>query len=132
MGESLIGNDSTPPTTSERIIGDLNENGVYNDSARVMLGVTDDLSGFSTTFYRLDGGNWTGYENAIIIDSVGNHSLDYYSVDKAGNVENVQHLNIVVDSTSVDEKPQCTLIIAISFVGLAVIAAIVFNVWRRK
>ena len=40
-----------------------------------------------TTRYRVDGGQWTVYAVPVRVTSDGTHTVEYYSVDKAGNTE---------------------------------------------
>jgi len=54
----------------------------------------DDLSGVASTFYKLDDGDWQSGpaqpETLVTVSGYGTHTLSYYSVDYAGNTENVQ------------------------------------------
>lgn len=45
-----------------------------------------DASGCKTTYYRVNGGSWqTG--NTVVLTEEGEHTLEYYSTDNAGNSE---------------------------------------------
>ncbi|MEW6063038.1 MAG: tandem-95 repeat protein [Nanoarchaeota archaeon] len=62
----------------------------------VNLTATDSGSGVSYTTYNLDGSGWvTG--TSISITTTGNHTIQYYSVDNAGNVENVKTAYALLD-----------------------------------
>ena len=55
----------------------------------VSLPAADDLSGTAATYYRLDGGRRrTG--SLVGIDTPGLHVVEFWSVDRAGNVEPTQ------------------------------------------
>ncbi|MFC1691151.1 OmpL47-type beta-barrel domain-containing protein [Nanoarchaeota archaeon] len=64
-------------------------------------------SGVAYTSFKLDGGSWVN-GSAIVIDSDGNHSIDYYSVDNVGNVEatNTVYAGLdTADPSSSDDAP---------------------------
>ena len=89
--------DSTPPTTGIHIDGVAGDNGWYRSFVTVTLPVTDVLSGAADTFYRLDGGSWR-IGNAFYLREEGKHTLDYYSVDHAGNQEPIHPTVLRVDT----------------------------------
>ncbi|MDR3773165.1 MAG: protease pro-enzyme activation domain-containing protein, partial [Terracidiphilus sp.] len=80
--------DLTAPSTTSTLSGNL-VGGAYYSNVQVALHATDTGgSGVKTTYYSLDGGGntvYTGY--AFTVSSVGGHSVVYWSVDSAGNVE---------------------------------------------
>lgn len=106
--------DRTPPTTSASVAGRLvtgNQCGTfdafvpscYTSPATVTLSATDNVTGVSSTVYKLDGGGFLPYRGPIAINTVGSHTLTYYSTDAAGNVESQQQLSVsipVIDTTA--------------------------------
>ncbi len=68
------------------------------DGSTVTLNVTDDGSGVAVTMYRVDGGDWIVYEGPFKVKGSGNHTIEYYSRDVAGNNETVN--SVVVQGTS--------------------------------
>ena len=80
-----LGNDSTPPVTTCTLAGDI-EGDVYVSDVTVTLTATDD-SGVDYTKYKLDNGIWTTYIAPFVVSTNGNHTVRFYSVDKAGNTE---------------------------------------------
>jgi PKD repeat protein len=75
--------DKTPPSTIDDA-----PSGWQTAPFDVNLTCTDATSGCFTTYYRVDGGTWqTG--NTVSISTDGNHQIDYYSVDVAGNSEQI-------------------------------------------
>jgi hypothetical protein len=57
-------------------------------SDTIHLTPTDALSGVASTSWRVDNGSWnTGTQIALASLSTGPHSIDFYSVDVAGNAE---------------------------------------------
>jgi parallel beta-helix repeat protein len=64
----------------------------------VNLSCTDNLSGCNYTYYRIDNSSWQE-GNQIFIDTEGNHTIEYYSVDRAGNAESIKHSFAALDVT---------------------------------
>lgn len=97
--------DTIAPTTTSDVIG------IYNASASVHLTATDNAggSGVATTYYKLDGGAQTAGSTAST-SVLGAHSLEYWSVDNAGNAE----------------SPHKTA----SFTVSAGIGTVVFSIWN--
>ncbi len=63
-------------------------NGWYDGSSPTFtLSATDATSGVASTSYRIDGGSAHAYSGAVTIPD-GVHTISYWSVDVAGNVEN--------------------------------------------
>jgi hypothetical protein len=85
--------DRTPPTTLAAL-----PSGWQTVTATVVLTASDNLAGVAATYYRLDGGAvLTG--TRITIGGDGTHTLVYWSVDYAGNVEASHTAQVLVDTT---------------------------------
>jgi hypothetical protein len=69
------------------------------------LNATDDDSGVNITFYQLDGGVWQTYLEPFTITLDGQHTIQYYSVDNAGNTEPQKNVTCAMDQA----KPQLLL-----------------------
>ncbi|GAB4506088.1 MAG: hypothetical protein Kow00123_02260 [Anaerolineales bacterium] len=78
--------DTVPPTSSIQISGAVGDNGWYRSSVGVTISVTDTTSGPAEgeVYYRLDGGPWVK-GNTVGISTDGDHVLEHYGVDVAGN-----------------------------------------------
>ncbi|WP_179864645.1 glycine rich domain-containing protein [Bacillus toyonensis] len=87
--------DTTSPVTTDNAPTDW-----VNKDVTVDLTATDnDGSGVASTYYQLDNGS-TQSGNTVQISDEGVHTLTYWSVDNAGNVE-TQHITTVkIDTTS--------------------------------
>ncbi|MEK3883744.1 sugar-binding protein [Paenibacillus sp. PL2-23] len=72
--------------------------GWVSDEVEVQLTASDDLSGVASTYYRLNGGEETAGTSLTIVEE-GVHTLQYWSVDEAGNAETAQTVEIKVDRT---------------------------------
>ena len=73
-------------------------------SGKLTLTATDDRSGISKTYYKLDGAAEAEYSTPIDIPA-GNHSVEYRSVDIAGNSETAKLFSSAVGVTSVSVVP---------------------------
>jgi large repetitive protein len=84
--------DKTKPETSS----DLSDNWATAD-VQVKLTAADQLSGVSKTYYSLDGTEFAE-GTAFTVSGDGVHTVKFYSVDQAGNVENVQTKTVKIDT----------------------------------
>ena len=89
------------PVTTAASVGTTGGNGWFRSNASVSLSATDAGSGVNATFYRVGtSGGWLGYSSAFIISSDGNHTVQFYSVDNAGNIESVKNISVRIDRTA--------------------------------
>ena len=76
------------------------EEGWYTTAPTFTLSAEDgDGSGVASTEYRIDGGSWTTYTEAVEVGE-GVHTIAYRSTDEAGNTEEVQQAEVKVDTVS--------------------------------
>lgn len=94
VGYALI--DETAPQTKAILSGKLN-GGVYYGPVEVKLKATDNLSGVSETRYRIDGGANSIYSTPFTVSTVGNHTVAFWSIDVAGNVEVRQSVTFTIN-----------------------------------
>ncbi|MGV2939777.1 Ig-like domain repeat protein [Mesobacillus sp. LC4] len=88
----LVKMDNQAPVTTSNF-----DDEWYQSEMKVVLTATDDLSGVKATYYSLDGENFTeGTE--ISLEADGIYEVFYYSVDKAGNIEQTQTDTVKIDS----------------------------------
>ena len=90
-------NDTTPPVTTIEFSGP-SHNGWYIDRVRVEFYATDDWSGVNATYYRIDDGVWNKYSGHFIMEDEGIYMIYFYSVDNAGNVEDVKSAELKIDN----------------------------------
>ncbi len=86
--------DGTTPSTTATA-----PSGWNNTSVEVTLSASDSLSGVAGTYYKLDGGAAQTYTSAITISADGVHTLEYWSVDSAGNEEAHHTVQVQIDQT---------------------------------
>lgn len=87
---TVVSSDTTAPTTSIVVSGDLDGSWSYIGSATINLSATDAGSGVDKVEYTLDGGAWTVYTAPVKVTALGTHTVSYRASDKAGNVSSEQ------------------------------------------
>ncbi|WP_187274335.1 OmpL47-type beta-barrel domain-containing protein [Paenibacillus sp. N3.4] len=86
--------DTTAPTTTDNA-----PTSWVNHDVTVSLNASDSESGVAATYYTVDGGmQRTGTDIAFIME--GEHTLTYWSVDNAGNIEAKRTATIKIDKTA--------------------------------
>ena len=86
--------DRTPPTTGADA-----PTGWNRTQVTVSLEAADGLSGVDATYYEVDGGA-RHQGTSLTIDTEGEHTLRYWSVDNAGNVEQAHDVTVRIDLTA--------------------------------
>ena len=81
--------DKIPPSTYLSLSGVHDNAGGYISNVTAMLASMDNPGGWGvkSTDYRIGDGNWSEYDGPFIITGSGADTLEYYSVDRAGNAE---------------------------------------------
>jgi hypothetical protein len=86
--------DLTPPVTTDDA-----PQGSVNKDTKVSFNATDADSGVASTFFKVDeGAQQTG--NSVALTTEGTHTLVYWSVDLAGNVEQPHTVAVNIDKTA--------------------------------
>ena len=103
-GNKVFNDDTTPPVTTISFDPPTpdGDNGWFVSDVTTILNATDDMSGVNATYYRLNEGEWETYTEPFVIQSDGHCLIEYYSVDNAGNEEDVKSFVIKIDQTSPD------------------------------
>jgi PKD repeat protein/glucose/arabinose dehydrogenase/type 1 glutamine amidotransferase len=85
--------DTTPPVTTADAAPQ------PDGSVLVTLTATDEEggSGVARTEYRLDGGSFADYTEPFSVTAPGEHTVEYRSVDAAGNEEAVRSVSFTID-----------------------------------
>jgi large repetitive protein len=86
--------DKTAPVTVSNITDNWNKVGVT-----VALTATDDLSGVTTTYYSINGSEYLE-GSSLTVSGEGINQVSFYSVDKAGNVEEAKTVLVKIDKTA--------------------------------
>ena len=93
----LISDDAIPPVTIISLNGTIGNNDWYVSIVTVTLVAVDNMSGVNITLYMLDNSEWEIYNSSFVISSDGVHTIEYYSVDNAGNKEDVKSASFKID-----------------------------------
>ncbi|MFA9431805.1 ThuA domain-containing protein [Egicoccus sp. AB-alg2] len=87
--------DATPPETLATVEGE-QDGDVYVDAASVILTAQDATSGVATTEVRVDDGDTVVYDDPVVLAEPGEYTVEYRSIDVAGNAEDWQSLTVTV------------------------------------
>jgi hypothetical protein len=96
------GADLVPPVTSCSLAGTM-EGDVYVTDVTATLTATDDNSGVDYTMFKVDGGVFAEYSDPIVVTGNGEHTVYYYSVDVAGNIEEEKSTTFTIQYPAVIE-----------------------------
>jgi len=89
--------ETAPVTTSDALA-------TYVDSATITLSAEDATSGVDKTYYRIGAGDVMEYGDALSF-GVGTHTLEFWSVDVAGNVEDANSVTFTVSPAVIPPTP---------------------------
>jgi outer membrane protein assembly factor BamB len=95
-----MGIDTTAPVTQASVSGSAGMNNWYRSAVQVSLNASDNVSGVYNSFYRIDGGAIQTYAGPFVLSTVGQHTVDYWSVDNVNNTEATHSLAIKIDTTA--------------------------------
>ena len=87
--------DVDPPVTTCMLEGEMNEE-IYISNVTVTLLATDNGSGVAYTKYKLDSDAWTTYTASFLVTGDGDHTVSFYSVDNAGNIETTKNTTFTI------------------------------------
>lgn len=87
--------DTKPPVTSANAPSSWN-----TSSVPMTLTASDDTSGVAATYYTIDGGAQQTYGSTFNVTGDGVHTVQFWSVDRAGNIETARTATIKIDTTA--------------------------------
>jgi hypothetical protein len=91
--------DYTAPVSIAKVSGTVSDDW-SNSNVTVALSSNDNLSGLKGTEYRIgDSGEWIPYNNPVDINQEGVYTLEFRSMDIAGNLEETKQQIIKIDKT---------------------------------
>ena len=88
--------DLIPPETEIILTGKKYKNGELKKGMEISFASTDEDSGILGMWYSLDGQNFIRYADAFTLDKKEMYKIYYFSVDKAGNNEEVKQKDIII------------------------------------
>ena len=71
----------------------------HNTTQTITITAGDAVSGLAHTYYRVNGGATTTYTTGAPVSANGTNTLEYWSVDVAGNVEATESALVKIDRT---------------------------------
>jgi large repetitive protein len=84
-------NDTTAPVTESNVVDKWNR-----EPVSVELTATDDLSGVAKTFYSVNGSDFIE-GTSFVVSEAGVSTVSFYSMDNAGNLEEVKSVDVKID-----------------------------------
>ena len=92
--------DTVAPLTTIQITGAVGDNGWYRSTVGVTISITDSTSGPAPdeVYHRLDSGPWIK-GNTVGISTDGDHVLEHYGIDRAGNRGQPVESPVRIDTT---------------------------------
>lgn len=106
---ALVGTllDTIAPNTEMLINGVGETGGAYPAPTEISLNATDDQAGLGVdyTLYRINDSDWQVYETPFSLETVGDYTIHYYSVDLSENVEAEQSISFSI----VEQAPELIL-----------------------
>ncbi|MFJ6194837.1 OmpL47-type beta-barrel domain-containing protein [Micromonospora sp. NPDC092111] len=88
--------DTTAPTVTASVTGQVDGDGGYLGSATVTLFAADAGSGVDRIEYALDGDGYVRYTRAVTVDQPGEHLLSFRATDRVGNTSGTGSLTFTV------------------------------------
>lgn len=99
MGERV---DTIAPTTTPVFFGEQGEEHWYRSDVTLSLDAVDNEGGLGVayTLYRVDQGDWEEYSIPLQFTDEGIHTVEFYSVDRDENIEELKSVEIHIDKTA--------------------------------
>jgi len=101
--------DLIPPVSTSTIAGTMGQPGFYRSGVSVNLSATDPVisgqesqtSGVLKTVYNLDNSGYQTYSTptGVVVGAEGQHTVSFFSTDRAGNNEPEQVIAFTIDKT---------------------------------
>jgi hypothetical protein len=93
--------DRTHPVTNHSIIPNnpTGSNNWYTRSVTLTFLCNDTVSWVNQTLYRINNDTWENYTAPVLLQEDGINTVEYYSVDNAGNHETLRKVDIKIDRT---------------------------------
>lgn len=96
--------DTTAATSTAVLDGGEGQENWFRSDVKVSLNAKDDNLGVDYTLYKIEGGDWQTYKDVLIFTAEGHYKIEFYSVDKDENIEDVKSVEFDIDKTSPEAK----------------------------
>lgn len=101
--EFEVYNDGLPPISESLVTGENRYSSggkvYYGKNVKVELSAKDGVSGLDGIYQVVNGSQFQPYSSVLNLESDGEYNVQYYSVDKVGNVEKIKSRKLTVDLT---------------------------------
>lgn len=99
MGEVI---DSQAPSTEYELDGSKGADNWYNSSVNITFNGIDNIGGLGLeyTLFKLNDEEWLEYQAPVLVESEGEHTIKYKSIDKVYNLEEQKSLEFRIDKTA--------------------------------
>ncbi|TFF89389.1 MAG: hypothetical protein EU549_00805, partial [Promethearchaeota archaeon] len=96
---ALVYVDYMAPSSDLSYIPDFSPNFVLSTTSISISADDGSGSGIDKIWYRIDGESWVEYVDAFTLSGYGEglHTIEYYSIDEAGNIESINSEDIYLD-----------------------------------
>lgn len=93
--------DLTKPTTKLSVDTDLHNN-IISPRSKIVLDAKDENSKVNKTVFSINDGTWYNYNQPVVISGLkeGDHKISYYSLDNAGNQEEIKEYAFYLDKSA--------------------------------
>jgi len=95
VGGTLVADTAPPVTTSS-----VGSSAWRSGTETVTLSAVETDTYVATTYYRINGGTLTAYTGPFPVAAEGTNTVNYYSVDGAGNTEATKTATVRIDDTA--------------------------------
>ena len=98
--------DTIAPTTTAAIVGQQGDQNWFRSDAVVNLNAQDNENGLGVdyTLYKVEGDDWQQYTIPLLFADEGHHKIEFYSVDKDENIEQIKSVEFDIDKTLPEAK----------------------------
>ena len=106
----IVSKDTTPPVTTVHLNGSTVPSAFYKEPVELAFTAADQPGGWGVkrTEIRMGDGEWTTVSQSVYEESEGAYTIDYRSIDKAGNVEPIKSVSFTIDRTAPDIQTTVT------------------------
>ncbi|MCK5559797.1 MAG: hypothetical protein KAJ51_04365, partial [Thermoplasmata archaeon] len=91
--------DTISPSSWSTINGIKGINNWYISEVAIELNGADETSGIKCWMYRINDDPWHSYSEQIVLKDEGTHTLEYFAIDLAGNIETANVITIKIDNS---------------------------------
>lgn len=106
--DSHASQDVASPVSTPTLTGTVGKPGFYRSDVTISLAASDPVvdgdssqtSGVLDTKYNVDNAGYQTYDSSFVVSGEGQHTLKFFSTDKAGNNEPEQAVTFTIDKTA--------------------------------